>query len=323
MSRYLHELFEVRAGHDLDLLNLQMTTPDDPDGVAYISRSARNNGVLAFVKRDADIAPGPVGSLTLAVGGSVCATFLQPQNYYTAQNVRILVPRSKMSDTEKLWWALCIWGNRYRYNYGRHANSTFRDLQLPDRPPRWAKAAELPDYSRLSVKADGRSMPTLTVMNWRPFALGELFDIKRGRYVETSKKIAGDTPEVSSTSMSNGVSRYIGLPAEHPANTISVARNGSVGEAFVQPRPFFATDDVHVLYPLRPVSQEALLFVCAVIRRERYRFNYGRKWSLDGMLNTQIRLPARNDKVDWAAMTRYIRRLPFSGGLGELAGQGV
>lgn len=177
------------------------------------------------------------------------------------------------------------------------------------------KTATFPDYSQLSAKIESGSLPPLAVENWSFFSLGELFDIRRGRYVDASRKLAGNTPEVSSTSMLNGVSRYIDLPAEHPANTISVARNGSVGEAFVQPRPFFATDDVHVLYPRLRVSKEALLFVCAIIRRERYRFNYGRKWSVKGMREAQIRLPARNGEVHWAAMTRYVRRLPFSGTL--------
>jgi Type I restriction modification DNA specificity domain len=312
MPKRLQELFEIGPGHNLDLLNLQATTADDPEGVAYISRSARNNGVLAFVKQDPDITPAAMGSLTLSVGGSVCATFLQPRSYYTAQNVRVLTPYANMSNQEKLWWALCIWHNRYRYNYGRHANSTFRDLKLPDAPPPGVLATKFPDYSRLPASADGGPLYSLDVTKWQVVKLGAVFEIKRGRYVPAAQKLSGDTPEVSSTSGSNGVARYISLPAEHPAGSISVARNGSVGEAFVQNMPFFATDDVHVLYPNQEVSKEALLFVCALIRRERYRFNYGRKWSVKGMREAELRLPTHDGEVDWSVMEAYIRRLPFS-----------
>jgi len=45
---------------------------------------------------------------------------------------------------------------------------------------------------------------------------------------------------------------------------------------------------------------------------ERYRFNYGRKWHLERMPQSQIRLPANTDDApDFAFMEAYVRRLPF------------
>ena len=114
--------------------------------------------------------------------------------------------------------------------------------------------------------------------------------------------------------LTNGIGRYIDLPVEHPPFVISVARNGSFpGTAFLQPRAFFATDDAHVLYPKSDVTPQALLFVCALIRRECYRFNYGRKWSLDKMRAWSIRLPCDRDGApDWPWMARYMTTLDFS-----------
>ncbi|GAA3672719.1 restriction endonuclease subunit S [Acetobacter lovaniensis] len=79
----------------------------------------------------------------------------------------------------------------------------------------------------------------------------------------------------------------------HDGGTISLSYNGSVAEAFYQSEPYWATDDVNVLYP-RGFSLTAAsgLFLCTVIRREKFRFNYGRKWHLERMREAVIRLPA-------------------------------
>lgn len=314
MPQRLIDLFDVAKGHDLDLLGLDASSPEDPQAFAYVSRSARNNGVLAYVKRLDGLTPAAAGTLSLSVGGSVCATFLQPRPYYTAQNVRVLTPKNPMTDPEKLWWGMCIWHNRYRFNYGRHANRTFRDLMLPTTAPAWVRSAVLPNYSSLKDPVIARRIRPLDTPSWGAFPLATLFDVVRGRYVPAGDKTPGTTPEVSAMAHHNGIARYIDIPAEHPGNVISVARNGSwTGWAFLQPRPFFATDDVHVLYPRAEVPDAALLFVCTLIRSERYRFNYGRKWSLGKMRSSEIRLPVDgNGDVDWSAMARYVVRLRFS-----------
>ena len=84
----------------------------------------------------------------------------------------------------------------------------------------------------------------------------------------------------------------IGQEPIHLGNTISVSYNGSVAEAFYQPVPFWATDDVNVLYPRFTMNVEQGLFICAVIRLEKYRYNYGRKWHLERMRDTVLRLPS-------------------------------
>lgn len=56
--------------------------------------------------------------------------------------------------------------------------------------------------------------------------------------------------------------------------------NGSVAETFYQPVPFWASDDVNVLYPKFELNPEIAMFLTAIIRQDKYRFNYGRKWHL-------------------------------------------
>ncbi len=59
----------------------------------------------------------------------------------------------------------------------------------------------------------------------------------------------GDTPFIGSIDSNNGQRQYVSASPNHTGNSITVNYNGSVAEAFYQPVPFWASDDVNVLYP--------------------------------------------------------------------------
>ena len=123
----------------------------------------------------------------------------------------------------------------------------------------------------------------------------------------------GIIPFVGSTELSNGVTAYIGQSPIHDGGTISVTYNGSVAEAFYQPVPFWATDDVNVLYPKWSMTPAQALFICTIIRKERYRYSFGRKWHLERMNSSVIKLPVTMDhKPNWHYMDCYINSLPYS-----------
>jgi hypothetical protein len=123
----LGDLFTTRRGHDLDLCHLTET----PDGLAYVSCTARSNGVSGRVERLPETTPGTPGEMTLALVGATLMTFVQTEEFYTAQNVEILTPRYAMSLEQKLYFATAIRQHQFRFNYGRKANRTFKTLRLP------------------------------------------------------------------------------------------------------------------------------------------------------------------------------------------------
>ena len=53
------------------------------------------------------------------------------------------------------------------------------------------------------------------------------------------------------------------------------------------------------------------LFVCAVLRQEKYRYSYGRKWVLESMKSTVIKLPEKSGKPNWSYMEDYMKSLPY------------
>ena len=151
----------------------------------------------------------------------------------------------------------------------------------------------------------------LDTSSWKPFLLSDIFEIKKGKRLTKENQTLGDTVFIGATACNNGITSYIGQEAIHEGNTISLTYNGSVGEAFYQPEPFWASDDVNVLYPKNFVLNENLaLFFCTILRLEKQMWSYARKWNLEQMNKTQIHLPATcAGKPDYDFMANYINTL--------------
>lgn len=135
------DLFDVIYGVNLELNRLEI----DSNGINFVSRTAKNNGVSAKVKRLKDIDPIPAGMITVAGGGSVMESFLQPEPFYSGRDLYYLKPKLDLSDQEKIYYCVCLRTNKYRFNYGRQANRTLRDILIPsrDKIPDWVKNIDL------------------------------------------------------------------------------------------------------------------------------------------------------------------------------------
>jgi hypothetical protein len=159
----------------------------------------------------------------------------------------------------------------------------------------------------------------LGVSTWKPFRLSELFDIRKGSRVTKANMKPRLTPFISAIDSNNGVRQHVSLSPAHPGNLISINYNGNgVAEAFYQPEPFFVSDDVNVLYPRFALNAIFALFLCTNIRREKCRFNYGRKWNLERAKESEIRLPIDiKGHLDLNWMRRYILSRKFSSQLYE------
>ena len=223
-----------------------------------------------------------------------------------------------MTFAEKLFVCICIRHNRFRYSaFGREANKTLRDIVLPDLSefPDWINDYSVEGIENKYKAANQRSHIELNLKTWKYFKYRDLFNIERGRGPRRKDIITGigTTPFITSIDNKNGLTGYVPMPPCHDGNTITVNRNGSVGEAFYQPYPFCSTEDVHVFKPRFPLNPFHAIFLITLIRKEQYRYCYGRKWGLERMKLTLIKLPANaQGKPDWGFMEEYIKTLPFS-----------
>ena len=309
------ELFEVEYGNQLD----KNKVTESPHGIHFISRSSSNLGVDGRVEPVDGIQPYSAGLITVTLGGTyLLSAFVQPEPFYTAQNIKVLKPKTTMTFNEKVFYCIAISRNRFRYtSHGREANKTFDDILVPKPAflPKWVGEVKVQPYSRDCVASCDVS---LDVSQWRSFRLVDLFEIKKGRRLTKANMKDGSTPFVGAIDSNNGYRQFVDVSPNHKGSTISVNYNGSVAEAYFQPDPYWASDDVNVLYPRFEMTPLIGLFLCTLIRQERYRFNYGRKWHLDRMLESSIRLPVTDDSdPDWNFMETLMGSFPYSASLRE------
>ena len=145
--------------------------------------------------------------------------------------------------------------------------------------------------------------------NWGWFRYDEIFKIKKGKRLTKADMMEGEINYIGASDSNNGITAKISNDKYiHPANTITVSYNGSIAEAFYQSKPFWATDDVNVLYPKFSITPNNALFLCTLIHKEKYRFNYGRKWDKEMMQQSKIKLPVNaNNNPDWQWMENYVK----------------
>lgn len=168
----------------------------------------------------------------------------------------------------------------------------------------------------------------LNVDSWKPFLLGDLFEIRKGKRLTSDDQEDGIYNYIGAIDSNNGVANHIAQKPIHDGNTISLSYNGSVGEAFYQNAPYWATDDVNALYcRYEGFNCYIGFFIVSILRKEKYKFSYGRKWTLENMNLTEILLPVLkydnktpviddthkySDKgyiPDWKFMEDYIKSL--------------
>jgi hypothetical protein len=62
------------------------------------------------------IEPFPDGTISLALGGSICSAFLQDKPFYTGQNVAVMTPSRPLSNFNKLFLCTMIYNERIKYS---------------------------------------------------------------------------------------------------------------------------------------------------------------------------------------------------------------
>ena len=196
--------------------------------------------------------------------------------------------------------------------------NALKNIILPDlnEVPLWVHKVDLSIFDG-AEKSFNESQVNLKNVNWKEFEFSELFNLKKGVRLTKANMLQGDVPFIGSTDKNNGLTNKVGQDPIHSGNVITVNYNGSVGEAFYQPLPFWASDDVNVLYPRESkfqfFNQYIALFIIPLIKVNKFKFNYGRKWHLDRMKISKLELPIRADgDLDLNIMENYIKSLPFS-----------
>lgn len=152
----------------------------------------------------------------------------------------------------------------------------------------------------------------LGVKDWKYFKFDNLFIIRRGESLFVSDCEEGKTPYASASSVNNGISQHLDINPNRKGLCLQLNYDGSVGDCFFHKDPFFASEKIVTLtlknYEL---NEKIAFFLETVIRQEKFKFSYGRKWSVDSkMKNSLIKLHADDGgNPDWLFMEKYIEKL--------------
>lgn len=325
----------------------------DDGNIPFVSRTAENNGIDGYVSvEQSAITKGNC----LTVGAEGIYSFYQQKDFATGNKVYTL-RNDNISIYHYMFIATILNKEDYKYSYGRaRIKSKLEEeiIKLPikynndntpviDENRTYSDEGYIPDWQfmedyikslhhkQITTKVNNSNIPELNIQSWAWFSMGKLFDIRKGKRLTSADQEEGNNNYVGAIDSNNGIANHIGQAPIHEANTISLSYNGSVGEAFYQSEPYWATDDVNALYSrYSGFNKQIGLFMATVIRQEKYKFSYGRKWTLENMNNTDIKLPIQRDNdgkpviddnrtysdngyiPDWQYMEDYINSLPYS-----------
>lgn len=298
------ELFDIYQGNGFELINMGIDKGSD---INFVARTGENNGVVAKVAKT-DKEPFQAGLITVAVGGSVLSSFVQNKPFYTGFHVLVLKPKKEMSLEEKLFYCHAIKMNAYRYNYGRQANRTLKNINLPSLPD-WLEKYKI-DYTQINTKIKRKELPFDTT-KWESFKLSDLFSVIRGVRLTKENRIPGKIPLATAGASNEGISDYISNPEMKIYNnsiTIDMFCN-----CFYRSYDFACDDNILVLKEKTPLNKFIKLFIASVISMDKYRYAYGRQYRQKDFFLHQIKLPVdKNGNPDWDYMENYIKSLPYS-----------
>ncbi|KKR07767.1 MAG: hypothetical protein UT55_C0051G0009 [Candidatus Peregrinibacteria bacterium GW2011_GWE2_39_6] len=323
------DLFTIKYGNSLELINLVQCKSTDKKSVPFVSRTEKNNGISAYVETELDVEPNPGHTLSVAGGGSVLSTFYQPLPFYTGFHVLVLEPKIKMSIIEMLFYAKCISANKYKYNYGRQANKTLKNILIPSQIPEELKKKLIAYHKELEKSIFQKPLVDKKIKlefdKWEEFIVGKLFKVTLGfpiHGLEIEEIIADKSnkniPYVTRTATNNGVELFVenNISIEekiNPENCISVGAEGF--KAFFQPLNFINGNKINIIRHGK-LNKYIALFINTLLNLEiEKKFNYGRGATKERISHLKLKLPVKNGNPDFEYMENYIKSLSYSSSL--------
>lgn len=324
-----------------DLFKVEGITPTDKQTLSgwghgdypHITSSTQNNGVAGFY--DHYTQEGNVLTMESTAKGRC---FYQAFPFSAGGHVEKLSPLFPFDYQIAMFFCTIINQTQQFYSYGRKCNKEqIKDMKLylpilkddsgePIIEHIYHEDGYLPDIifmkkfiQSLNIKlpiTENEIVEEPDKEGWQAFRLSDLFEITKGKRLPKDEQTKGNTLYVSASSSNNGVNNYIGQKPLFNGNTITLSYNGSVGEAFYQPLPYWASDDVCSLSSkYKGFNVFHALFICTVLKQEKAKYSYGLKWTLEKMRETSISLPEKDGKPDYDYMQKYMMSCPFADNL--------
>lgn len=314
----LKELFNYNRGHTLTIENKDVYKGEVP----CINGSAENNGILCFLSHgitDEGFKLQPCPSLSLSRVGNSGQTFLQTKPYFIADNAFSLVLKTNQSKEVYLFLSTILNKERFKYSYGRTISIKKyleTEIKLPciDSEPDWKYMNDFIKklhHKKITTKNIKKSK-TIDFSQWKEFRVGDIFITEkiRGECPPFNSLERGSVDVVSTTELNNGVIGKYDVEKAYN-HKITVSFNGACGYFSFHENFFNANGDIGILKEKFTLNKFNAMFLCTILNKLSYKYQYGRKLNGNRLKDEIILLPTKDNKPDWAYMENYIKSLPY------------
>ena len=149
----------------------------------------------------------------------------------------------------------------------------------------------------------------LDSVEWGEFRIEEVFGNSiRGKRLKSADRISGDLPFITAGETDEGISAFIGNNVTiFPKNTITIDMFGSTKYRNYE----YGADDHITVVCTQDLPQYASVFVAGSIQKVAYtgQFNYGNNFYAKDADKLNIKLPIKNNKIDFDFMEDFITQL--------------
>ena len=322
-------LFPIKAtSTGIDAINLKNGMKEKK--LPYITRTESNNGISEFISLDNECFGTDLGNC-ITIGLDTQTAYWQPFAFVTGQNIHVL--RSDKLSYYSSHFITVILRNQMKskFNWGGNGATLGRLKKLRILLP--ADSSGEPDYQFMEeytkeliekkkeqyksyVKNIIKSLDTtinLSAVKWDSFIISDIFDIKPGKRLVAANSTKGERPFIGALDNNNGVARFVSDDnVSKDKNVLGVNYNGNgMVIGFYHPYECIFSDDVKRFHLKHyPDNEYVLLFMKALILKQKSKFGYLYKFNADRMAHTSIMIPVDdNGNPDYAFMEQYGKML--------------
>lgn len=316
------DIFDVKNAHSILWKDIEPNSGPYP----YVTASENNNSVVTQISYDMSQAEE---ANTIMIGGKTLVVSFQEQPYFSNDSHNLVLKlkqdmyRNKYVQLFLVTVLQADLGRIYSWGDSISGRSIQKDMiALPSTSQNEPNYAYMEAYMRSMEPAAKSALlhlsaashtakKSLDTSKWGLFPIGSLFDVVKGSRLTKADMREGTIRYIGASSFNNGITTYISNTEQlHPANTLTVCYNGSdIGRTFYQTEPYWATDDVNVLYPKFEMNEDLAMFFAPVIKCVGGLHEYGDKWKLEDMKKDVIKLPVKDDGTpDFMFMESYIQK---------------
>lgn len=222
---------------------------DGSGSTPFVTASGANNGVAAYVDAsNFDIIKGNC----ILIGGKTFTLTYQNADFISndSHNIVIRFKNKKLSRFHYMYVLSVIRASlttKYMWSDAvTKAKLLVEEIPLPINPngeinynymETYMKEIEDKSKKRIQkiIQLYSSTSQKIDVTTWKEFRLDSLFEIIKGSRLRMQDMKEGNYNYIGASSFNNGITNRIGNDAKiHPASTITVSYNGSVGQAFYQ-----------------------------------------------------------------------------------------